>query len=77
MVVQQPLSGAVSHALEDLESPWAAAEDPDCLLVCYCAFLVEAVGGLFVGLKCLCGMDLLVASTLPLPLLSLAVSILA
>ena len=51
-----------------------AAEDPDCLLVCYCVSLVEVVDGLSVGLKCLCGMGLVVAS-LPLPLPALLASV--
>jgi hypothetical protein len=76
VAVQQPLSAAVLRVLEDLASPWAAAEDPGCLLVCCCVLPVEAVGGLSVGLKCLCGMGLLVASMLPLPPPTLAVSIL-
>ena len=43
--------------------------------MCSCVSLVEAVGGLSVGLKCLCGMGLQVASMLPLPLPTLAVSV--
>lgn len=77
VAVQLPLSEAVLRAPEGLESPEAVAEDPDCLLVCCCVSLVEAEGDLSVGLKCLCGMDLRVASMLPLPLPTLAVSILA
>ena len=42
-----------------------------------CVSLAEAVGDLSVDLKCLCGMGLLVASMLPPPLPTLAVSILA
>ena len=65
------------RVLEVLGLPWAAAEDPDLILVyCYVS-LEEAVGGLSADLKCLCDMGLPVASKLPLLLPTLAVSILA